>query len=90
MALSLDKLWKDASDEALLGSVKKWDSLNDECRRVVIAEAQRRGLTLEIPSVESAASSSSAAAEAAPAVNARIWLIVALAVAGVAAIGYFV
>ena len=67
MALSLDKLWKDASDEA-----------------------QRRGLTLEIPSVESAASSSSAAAEAAPAANARIWLIVALAVAGVAAIGYFV
>ena len=35
-------------------------------------------------------STSSAAAEAAPAANARIWLIVALAVAGVAAIGYFV
>lgn len=89
MALALDKLWKDASDDAVLDSVTKWDSLNDECRRIVIAEAKRRGLTLEIPADDADASSSSAA-ESAPAAGAKVWLIVALAVAGVAAIGYFV
>ena len=89
MALSLDKLWKDASDDAVLGSVTKWDSLNDECRRVVIAEAKRRGLALEIP-IDDAVASSPSAAESVPAASPKVWLIVALAVAGVAAIGYLV
>jgi len=90
MALSLEKLWKDASDEAVLDTANNWDALNEECQQVLIAEAKRRGLRFEVPRNDAAAEAAAAAAAGTPATTARVWTLVAVLVAGVAALGFFV
>jgi hypothetical protein len=86
MALSLEKLWKDATDDAVLGAAAHWDSLNEEARQVVIAEAKRRGLAFQVPTLEG----SEEEAAPAPTTSSTVWMLVALAVVGVAALGYLV
>lgn len=90
MALSLEKLWKDASDEAVLDSANNWDALNEECQAVVIAEAKRRGLPFQVPSHAAAETAGASAAASAPATTAKVWALVAVLVVGVAALGFFV
>jgi len=86
MALSLEKLWKDATDDAVLGAAAHWDSLNEEARQAVIAEAKLRGLDFQVPKCTAEEEETSSA----PATSPTVWMLVALAVVGVAAIGYLV
>lgn len=86
MALSLEKLWKDATDDAVLGAAAHWDSLNEEARQAVIAEAKLRGLDFQVPKCTAEEEETSPAASTSP----TVWMLVALAVVGVAAIGYLV
>lgn len=87
MSFSLESLWKDATDDAIRGAVAQWSSMNEQARTVVLAEAKRRGIALEVPkSVDAGAGTSPSAA--APAAGAKVWFFVALAVAVVAVIGF--
>jgi hypothetical protein len=67
MSISLEALWKSSSDQELLDAVGKWQSINDDTRRVVAAEAKRRGLPVSLPEVPATASS------AAGATGPRVW-----------------
>jgi len=103
MSVSLQELWKTADDEAIVDAASKWQTLNEEGRRAVLAEAERRGLKLDVPSgndavstaaaagtsTKTAAATSSADSASAAAVNVKVWLLVAIIVAAVAAIAVF-
>ena len=51
MSIALDDLWKNATDEAIIESVGKWESLNEQGQRLVHAEVKRRGLSIAVPEV---------------------------------------
>jgi hypothetical protein len=85
MSFSLETLWKDATDDAIRDAVTKWNSINDQGRAVILAEAKRRGLTLDVPKAGDPTTNASSAG-AAPAVSAKVWIFVAIGIAAVAAI----
>jgi len=99
MGLSLEQLWKDAPDDAIIDAAAKWNTLNEEGRKIVLAEAKRRGLKVEAPKGNGATASGStagtspthaSASQPTATMNAKIWMIVAVAAAVVATLAVLV
>jgi hypothetical protein len=64
MAISLDALWKGATDEEIVQALDKWTSTNEEGQRVLAAEVKRRGLKVAVPEIVATPVNASAAAHA--------------------------
>jgi len=64
MGISLEALWKGATDEDIVQAIDKWTSVNEEGQRALAAEVKRRGLKVAVPEIVATPVNARAAAHA--------------------------